>query len=94
MGDTLTYSATLNNGDPLPAWLSFDPATRTFSGTPTNDNVGAITVKVTADDGNGGTVSDSFVLTVTNANDAPYGRPAAGGPGSDGRSGVLLPVRR
>ena len=36
-----------------------------------NDDVGAITVKVAADDGHGGTASDAFVLTVTNANDAP-----------------------
>ena len=70
-GDTLTYTATLDSGDPLPTWLSFSAATRTFSGTPTNDDVGAITVKVTADDGNGGTVSDAFVLTTANVNDAP-----------------------
>jgi len=33
-GDTLTYTATLANGDALPSWLSFNAATRTFSGTP------------------------------------------------------------
>jgi len=33
--NTLTYSATLNNGSPLPTWLSFDSSTRTFFGTPT-----------------------------------------------------------
>lgn len=33
-GDTLNYSATLSNGDPLPDWLTFDEATRTFSGIP------------------------------------------------------------
>ena len=41
VGDTLTLSATLADGSPLPAWLSFDPATQTFSGTPLNDDVGA-----------------------------------------------------
>ena len=30
----LTLSATLADGSPLPAWLSFDAATQTFSGTP------------------------------------------------------------
>ncbi|MEM8872833.1 MAG: putative Ig domain-containing protein [Planctomycetota bacterium] len=70
-GDTLTYSATLANGDPLPSWLSFDDATRTFTGTPANDDVGTLTVRVTADDGNGGTVTDDFSVTVTNTNDAP-----------------------
>ncbi|MBV7544653.1 Ig-like domain-containing protein, partial [Acidovorax sp. sic0104] len=34
VGDTLSYSAQLAGGGALPAWLSFDPATRTFSGTP------------------------------------------------------------
>ena len=33
-GDVLTYSATLENGDPLPSWLSIDPVTRVLSGTP------------------------------------------------------------
>ena len=50
-GDTLTYSATLANGDPLPTWLTFNAATRTFSGTPANGDVGQITVRVTATDG-------------------------------------------
>jgi hypothetical protein len=30
----LTYSAQLLNGNPIPAWIVFDPATKTFSGTP------------------------------------------------------------
>ncbi|MFO1359056.1 putative Ig domain-containing protein [Plasticicumulans sp.] len=38
-GDVLTYSATLANGDPLPTWLTFNAATRTFSGTPANGDV-------------------------------------------------------
>ena len=33
-GDRLTYTAVLSDGGPLPAWLTFDPATRTFTGTP------------------------------------------------------------
>ena len=33
--DTLTYTATLDDDSALPSWLSFAPATRTFSGTPT-----------------------------------------------------------
>ncbi len=70
-GDTLTYSATLSDGNPLPTWLTFNAATRTFSGTPTNAEVGTLNLKVTANDGKGGTVSDSFTLTVLNVNDAP-----------------------
>jgi hypothetical protein len=69
--DTLTYTSTLSDGSALPAWLSFDAATRTFSGTPANADVGTITVRVTASDGNGGTVTDDFTLTISNTNDDP-----------------------
>ena len=31
-GDALDYAATLDDGRPLPAWLAFDAAPRTFSG--------------------------------------------------------------
>jgi trimeric autotransporter adhesin len=42
IGDTVTYSATMANGDPLPAWLHFDAVTRTFSGAPATSNVGSL----------------------------------------------------
>ena len=70
-GDTLNYAATLSNGSPLPSWLSFDAATRTFSGTPANGDVGSIAVKVTATDGGNASVSDIFNITVGNTNNAP-----------------------
>ncbi|WP_447592908.1 DUF4347 domain-containing protein [Aquipseudomonas campi] len=70
-GDTLTYTAQLAGGGALPAWLSFNATTRTFSGTPDNGDVGPLTIVVTASDGHGGTVTDDFTLTVANINDAP-----------------------
>ncbi|MFJ5448029.1 putative Ig domain-containing protein [Pectobacterium carotovorum] len=70
-GDTLTLSATLADGTALPAWLSFNPATGTFSGTPANGDVGSLTIKITATDGSNASVSTTFGLTVTNVNDAP-----------------------
>ncbi|MGL9719656.1 putative Ig domain-containing protein [Symbiopectobacterium sp.] len=69
-GDTLTLTATLADGSPLPGWLSFNAATNTFSGTPGNADVGNLSIKVTANDG-AASVSTSFSLTVTNVNDAP-----------------------
>jgi Ca2+-binding RTX toxin-like protein len=69
--DALAYTARRAGGGALPAWLAFDPATRTFSGTPTNGDVGAIDVEVLATDDSGAQVSDTFSLTVTNTNDAP-----------------------
>ena len=54
----------------MPTWLHFDPATHTFTGTPGNSDVGSISIKVTANDGDA-SVSTTFSLTVINVNDAP-----------------------
>jgi Ca2+-binding RTX toxin-like protein len=70
-GDQLSYSATLANGDQLPAWLVFDAATGTFSGTPANPDVGVRGIKVTATDGSGVAAESAFSITVANVNDAP-----------------------
>ena len=66
-GDTLTYTATKSDDTALPSWLSFAAATRTFSGTPPAADVGTVSVKVTASDGNGGSVSDTFDIVVSAA---------------------------
>ena len=71
VGDTLTYSATQANGSALPTWLTFNAITRTFSGTPLNNDVGTLSLKVMATDGTGENVTDSFDITVANTNDAP-----------------------
>jgi hypothetical protein len=70
-GDTLAYSASRLNGVALPSWLTFNPATRIFNGTPLNGDVGTVSVKVTATDTGGLMASDTFDVTVFNANDAP-----------------------
>jgi Ca2+-binding RTX toxin-like protein len=70
-GDTLTLTARLANGDPLPGWLSFDALTRTFSGAPENNHVGVLAVQVTATDAAGLSAVDVFDLEVVNVNDAP-----------------------
>ena len=62
--DALTYTATKRDGSALPAWLAFTPATRTFSGIPMAGDLGTVAVKVTAFDGNGGSISDVFDITV------------------------------
>jgi hypothetical protein len=60
--NTLTYTATLVGGGALPAWLSFDAGTRSFSGDPPAS--GSTTVRVTATDGGTGNLSvfDDFVI--------------------------------
>ena len=72
--DDLAYSATLLDGSPLPAWLSFD-AELQFSGTPANDDVGSVEIAVTASDAAGESAAGNFNLEVINTNDAP---PVAG----------------
>ncbi|MCI0400833.1 MAG: putative Ig domain-containing protein [Gammaproteobacteria bacterium] len=71
IGDSQSFSATLADATALPLWLAFGPATRTFTGTPTNDDVGTIDVRVTIADGEGLAANDTFSLTVSNVNDAP-----------------------
>ncbi|WP_420800942.1 putative Ig domain-containing protein [Pseudomonas cavernicola] len=95
-GDSLSFSAQLAGGSALPTWLSFDAATRTFSGTPDYSHAGNYEVTVTASDGRGGEVSDSFalrvsdVLTGTSGNDTLVGTPGdevlLGGAGNDSLS--------
>lgn len=71
-GDTLTYSATLANGDKLPDWLKFDAASGTFSGKTPNKIHRDLEIRVTAIDkiaatgnSNGSlSVSDTFSLSV------------------------------
>ena len=65
-GQTLSYMATKADGMALPTWLVFTAGTRTFAGTPAASDVGTVSVKVTASDSNGGSVSDKFDITVAN----------------------------
>jgi hypothetical protein len=60
--NTLTYSATLNKGNSLPAWLSFNSTTRTFAGTPTSTEVSSI--NVTAADTANASASCMFKITI------------------------------
>jgi trimeric autotransporter adhesin len=63
-GDSLTYSATLADGSSLPAWLTFDPATQSFSGAPVASDLGTVDVTVTATDSGNLSATDTFSITV------------------------------
>lgn len=63
-GDTLTYSATMADGSPLPAWLNFDPSTGLFSGLPLNSNIGTFNLRITATDVAGKTANAALALQV------------------------------
>ncbi len=62
---TLTLTASLGNGNPLPDWLSFDPVSGSFTGTPTEP--GSFIIKVTATDADALTARSSFTLQVIDA---------------------------
>jgi hypothetical protein len=63
--DVLTYSAQL-----LPAWLTFDPATRTLSGIPEKSHVGTHNVILKVTDGYD-EILQEFTITVIDVNTAP-----------------------
>lgn len=67
-GDSLSFSASMADGAPLPNWLVFNASTRTFSGTPPVGSSGRISIRVTARDTGNLTVSDVFDISVTVAN--------------------------
>ena len=66
-GGGLSYTASLADGSPLPAWLNFDGTTRSFSGTPGNGDLDILPVKVEASDGDGAPASAFFNLFVNDA---------------------------
>jgi Ca2+-binding RTX toxin-like protein len=86
-GDTLTLGAACADGSALPAWLSFNAATRVLSGTPPVGSIGTIGIKVTATDMGGLTASDVFDIVVSAQNLTLNGTSGAntlnGGSGND-----------
>jgi Ca2+-binding RTX toxin-like protein len=61
---TLSLSATLVGGGALPAWLSFDAPTRTFSGTAQPADVGNLSIRLTATDPGGLFATTTLDLSV------------------------------
>lgn len=62
--DALTYSVSQADGSALPAWLSYDPTSRTLSGTPNEADIGVLSLTVTATDTSGDSASQGFTLTI------------------------------
>jgi Ca2+-binding RTX toxin-like protein len=77
-GDTLTYSALLDGGGALPAWLAFNASTRSFSGTPGYGEGGSFAIRVTATDSAQESVYDEFQLVI--APQAPRSLTGTSGP--------------
>ncbi|MFY8094218.1 MAG: putative Ig domain-containing protein, partial [Niveispirillum sp.] len=85
-GQTLTYTATLLSGGALPNWLSFNAATRTFTGTPPT-NSPDITVRLTARDPTGQTARDEFVIATPSSTPATLAIAAGANGGADKNEG-------
>lgn len=60
--NTLSYTATLTNGNPLPAWLTFTDSTVTFEGTPGEPQT--LNIRLTATDTAGASASATFKLII------------------------------
>ena len=58
-----SYSARLSNGNILPAWLSFNTGTKTFTGTPLSTSTGTIEIKVVAT-ASELVISDNFLIHI------------------------------
>lgn len=76
-GGTLSYSATLADGSPLPSWLQLVEGTAggetvwQLVGTPPDMTQGVVEVRVTATNAQGASISDSMELAVSHLNRAP-----------------------
>lgn len=64
-GDTLSYSATLTSGAPLPAWLQIDGVTGSISGIPTIDDRDTYSLLVKATDPEGLSATAPVTVAVT-----------------------------
>jgi Ca2+-binding RTX toxin-like protein len=69
--DVLTYAVQLEDGSPLPEWLSFDAHTRTLSGAPGGAQIGPLSLIAVATDAGGLSAVDAFLLTVQDIDNAP-----------------------
>jgi len=74
--EAMTWSAVLTTGAPLPTWLTFDPGTRTFYGTPGRKDTDAFSsrplpVRLIADNSIG-TASVDFIINVKGESDATF----------------------
>ena len=65
----LTFAAEIDGGDPLPAWLAFDPEDGTFAGTPPADFNGELSLRITATGTDGLTADRTITLAIAAVDD-------------------------
>ncbi len=80
-GESYSYDVRQANGDSLPSWLSYDPATKTFSGTPPLglDLKKSLDIKVTVRDARGAETKVILPIHFTDRDEEPkfviHGKP-------------------
>lgn len=82
--DVVSISAALANGDPLPAWLTFNGTS--FSGTPGLSDAGPLALNITATDQSGKQAVTPFDLRVGTTNSAPVAATLGGMTAKQGRA--------
>ena len=66
IGDILTYSVTRGDGiSPIPTWLQFNKDTMTIRGTPQINDIGSISIRITATDTSYASANIIFTIIVT-----------------------------
>lgn len=92
VGDSLTYTAQLQDGSALPSWLQFDPISQQFLGTAPFGAAGRYVVRLQAADTGGLAAADEFLLTVVPAGEHLIGSGGGdrllGGDGDDTLQGL------
>ncbi|NHZ88083.1 hypothetical protein F2P45_03395 [Massilia sp. CCM 8733] len=83
-GDAVTYRLTQSGGAALPSWLSFDPLTRTLSGTPLAGAAATLSLALGATDSGGFNGAIGFKLNVA----ADAARNLSGSAGADVLDGL------
>ncbi len=69
IGDSLEYAVIMENGLAAPDWLLLNPSTGVLTANPTADDLGSLSLVVTAKDNFDAFVSDSFFLLVQTGSD-------------------------
>ncbi len=65
ISDSLSYSATLANGNPIPSWMHIDATTGLMTGSPGFNDRGTYALSITATDTHGSGVSAPLTVAVT-----------------------------
>lgn len=86
----LTLSAFTGPGVPLPSWLTFNAASRTFVGTPSNKDVGVRQFIVRATDPAGAFGDVPVTIDIINVNDKPTSIQVVGNPVPENVMGAFV----